>query len=138
MFQPAQLGSGQRVWKSSLLGGLGVPHLFTTNNWDVKSPDEVADVIGAARWFGDAPLRIVMAKQVHGNTVSSPNARAAAADAHFTQDPREVVVVGSKVKDVVRNAGPRLFERLQHLVRLALQRDLHEHRCRHAKFTRVK
>ncbi|MBB6429490.1 polyphenol oxidase family protein [Algisphaera agarilytica] len=93
MFELVQLGSGQRVWKSSLFDGLGVRHLFTTNDWDVKSPDEVADVIGAACWLGDAPPRIIMAKQVHGNTVSSPNARAAEADAHFTQDPSEVVVV---------------------------------------------
>ncbi|MEM9420011.1 MAG: polyphenol oxidase family protein [Planctomycetota bacterium] len=93
MFRQVQLGSGQRVWRSSLLDDLGVPHLFTTCAWDVKSSDDIAEVVGAARWFTGHPPRIVMAKQVHGNAVSTPAARIGEADAHLTQNPHEVVAV---------------------------------------------
>lgn len=94
MFQAVQLGPGQTVWQSSALIERGVKHLFTTKAWNVKSADDLAEVIEAASWFlpNDEP-RVVMSRQVHGCGVDGPGQRLDEADAHVTDDAHEVVAV---------------------------------------------
>ncbi|MEM9915767.1 MAG: polyphenol oxidase family protein [Planctomycetota bacterium] len=94
MFDEVQLGSAQVVWRSSRLNERGVKHGFTTRALNVRSADDVAEVIRAAPWFSpDEPPRVILSKQVHGGGVDTPSHRLDEADAHVTDDPHEVVVV---------------------------------------------
>lgn len=94
MFQAKQIHTGATVWESSHLAARGVTHLFTTKAWNVQSAEDVTDVVRAAGWFAaEQTPRIVMSKQVHTNAVDTPGHRLAEADAHVTDDPREVVAV---------------------------------------------
>lgn len=85
---------------SPKLEAVGVPHGFTTSvgsgdvRWSVKSAEDLAGVLKAS---GLADRRLVMGRQVHGDSVTTSARRERSgcddADAHITGDRRELAAV---------------------------------------------
>ncbi|MEM8738452.1 MAG: polyphenol oxidase family protein [Planctomycetota bacterium] len=69
----------------------GVPHAFTTRRRAVARP---ADLLPAlVRADLEPPTRVWLTRQVHGNALTGPGQRFAAADAHLSDDPDLAVAV---------------------------------------------